>query len=123
MHHAFGVPLAPGVANLVEHAAGCVETREIAPGLALLPAGCDSRGRDGALTPDGVSALFDQLGEVFDWVLANLGQIEPGSAASAVTSRADGVVLVVRACGTRRTWRCRPSRRSPPRAAAFSAPC
>lgn len=101
LHRALGASVAPGVADVIDRPAGYIETREIAPGLALLPAGLPTHD-SGALTPEGVTALLDELAEAFDWVLADLGHLEPGGAAPALSGAADGIVLVVQAHATRR---------------------
>jgi Mrp family chromosome partitioning ATPase len=46
--------------------------------------------------------MTDELTSSFDWVLADIGPIEPAGRTAAMAGCADGVVLVVAANATRR---------------------
>ena len=103
MHRLFGVPQGPGVADPLA-AGGTFRslTREVEPGLWVLPAGSPTTIGAFALAPERLKAIARDLRHSFEWVLADIGPIGAAGAGPEIATSGDGVVLVVAANTTRR---------------------
>ena len=100
MHNTLGVPEPVGVAEALRGEGSplnmIVETK--VPGVSLLPAGKDRKGASERLSTAAVSSkVLAELKEKYDMILIDVAPAVVASDATALSSHADAVVLIVRA--------------------------
>jgi capsular exopolysaccharide synthesis family protein len=104
VHEAFGLPGRPGLTEVLRGASRLEEavSRSVLPNLAVLPAGTFPPNPLEFLGSEQMDSLLTYLHEKFDMVILDLPPVLLTADALAVSSKADAVLLVVRAGATDR---------------------
>lgn len=99
IHDAFGLAVAPGLQEAIQNPVpGLLASAfEVAPGLAVLPAGRPTNDPLGALTSDKLKAIFAEARRTFDWVVVDTAPMAALSDAPALKDLVDGALLVISA--------------------------
>jgi capsular exopolysaccharide synthesis family protein len=103
MHRLFGIPLQEGVRTALDamNDGTPVSVQEVAPRLALLPAGKPVRDPISVLASDAMHRLMTAATSTFDWVIIDTPPVGMLPDVGLLSSLADAVLLVVEAGGVR----------------------
>jgi non-specific protein-tyrosine kinase len=103
LHAAFGLPLSPGLSNLLaaNQSEPTIESTSV-PGLSLIAAGDPPPNPAEFIASARLTALLGRLRERFDLVLLDTPPVGIVTDAAVLAPRVDGVILVVSAGRTRR---------------------
>jgi capsular exopolysaccharide synthesis family protein len=103
LHEVFSVGRSPGMAELLSgrHSLGEAIKATCLPNLSLVPAGDLPENPFGLLSDSRIDSIFEQMRRESKWVLVDAPAVNVSNDAVALASKADGVVLVLRAEKTR----------------------
>ena len=100
LHEAFGLGITAGLQEAVLNPPESGEMAfafEVAPGVALLPAGKPTNDPLGALTAERMSTILAEAKRSFDWVIVDTAPLAALSDAHVLKDLVDGAVLVISA--------------------------
>jgi protein-tyrosine kinase len=99
LHRLFGIPSQDGIRSALESVRGGlpVAIQEVAPRLALLPAGKPVRDPISSLASDAMQQLVGSAASTFDWVILDTPPVGMLPDVGLLSSLSDAVLLVVEA--------------------------